>query len=287
MQLSSKLLSAVWLVTAAVSSLGQAQATTSATTTSAATASTPATSTGVPNTFEIDVIYPRNETYNATDTFPVVVAIQRPLVASQMGKFRFGTYIMPYSRGDNPGGIDVGDTMNWIRPYNATVFTDDPFFVIENTDATRWREGVDYDGRGLHALIWSMSWYPDLEECKQKKYYVSGRIFFTIDDEGVNPNILDAAECPFEGSVVQVNNNTESCPAFTVLGKGTGNPCAIKIDAAKATSISSQIASLATPAPAATTTATKDDKDSAAGSLGISIALAQAVVLVSASLLWM
>jgi|UniRef100_A0A8H7NGV9 hypothetical protein len=244
-------------------------------------------STGVPETFEIDVIYPRNETYNATDTFPVVVAIQRPLVASQVGTFRFGAYIMPYSRGDNPGGIDVGDTMNWIRPYNATIFTDDPFFVIESTDATRWNKGVNYSGRGLHALIWSMNWYPDLEECGQENHHVSGRIFFTIDDEGVNPNILDAAECPFEGSVVQVNNNTGSCPAFTVLGNGTGNPCAIKIDAAKATSISSQIASLATPAPAATTTATKDDKDSAAGSLGISIALAQAAFLVSASLLWM
>ncbi|CAH0023768.1 unnamed protein product [Clonostachys rhizophaga] len=253
MQLSSGLLSAVWLVTTAIPRLGHAQTTTSATTSAAIASTTPITSTGVPNTFEIDVIYPRNETYKATDTFPVVVAIQRPLVASQVG-----------TRGDNPGGIDVGDTMSWIRPYNATIFTDDPFFVIENTDATRWKKG----------------------ECGHENY-VSGRIFFTIDDEGANPNILDADEYPFEGSVVQVNNNTGSCPAFTVLGNGTGNPCAIKIDAAKATSISSQIASLATPAPAATTTAMNDDKDNAAGSLGISIALAQAAVLVSASLLCM
>ncbi|KAK7219828.1 hypothetical protein V2G26_007831 [Clonostachys chloroleuca] len=176
---------------------------------------------------------------------------------------------MPYSRGDNPGGIDVGNTMNSIRLYNATLFTDDPFFVIENTDATRWNKGVRYSGRGLHAIIWSMNLYPELEKCGHENYHVSGRMFFAIDDEGVNPNILDAAECPLEGSVVQVNNNTGSCPAFTVLGNGTGNPCAIKIDAAKATSISSQIASLATPAPAATTTATKDDKDSAAGRGGI------------------
>ncbi|CAH0053744.1 unnamed protein product, partial [Clonostachys solani] len=94
-----------------------------------------------PEAFEIDVIYPRNETYNATETFPVVVAIQRPLVASRLGKFNFGAYIMPYSNWQTPGGIDVGNTDKWVRPYDAANFTDDPFFLIEVTDATRWNKG--------------------------------------------------------------------------------------------------------------------------------------------------
>ncbi|VUC36268.1 unnamed protein product [Clonostachys rosea] len=291
MQPSSKLLAAAWLASASFLRLGQAQTTTSAaaSATSNSIASTTPTSTGLPdNTFEIDIIYPRNETYNATDTFPVVVALQKPHVASRLGKIRFGAYIIPYSNWDTRGGIDVGNTERWLRTYDAANFTGDPFFAVEVTDVTSWNKELGYSGRGLHALIWSILWLDQNDTACGQGNYIDGRIFFTIDDEGVNPNIMDADECPFEGSVVQVNGNETSCPGFTELERGTGNPCAIKIDSAKASSFSSQISSKASPAPAATTTdRTKDDKDNAAGTLGISIALAQAAVLVSASLLWM
>ncbi|KAI1340137.1 hypothetical protein F5Y15DRAFT_415556 [Xylariaceae sp. FL0016] len=74
--------------------------------------------------FEIDMIYPRNETYNVTDTLPIVLAIQNISAVEALGEYEVYFYIMPYGHGVTPGGIsfDGGSLINMNRTDGAAIF---------------------------------------------------------------------------------------------------------------------------------------------------------------------
>lgn len=54
---------------------------------------------------EIDVIFPRNLTYRASDNFPIVLAIQNFAALDSYHDFVIGWHFMPYKQGLIPGGI--------------------------------------------------------------------------------------------------------------------------------------------------------------------------------------
>ncbi|KAM6529923.1 hypothetical protein FALCPG4_008046 [Fusarium falciforme] len=216
--------------------------------------------------FEIDVIFPRNETYRAAGVFPISLAVQNYTALRAAGNFFLSWHIMPYSYGRIPGGItwDEGDFKT-----NNSPDDNDTVVFVANTNVTEWIHQKDQDDR--FRLQWHLEW-DFRNECDYKGSYVFGGIMFSIETEreaikspggkgtGKRPNVLDVPECPVLGSVVLLRNTTDICSRVLDMGNNTaeGTPCAFTVDKALASSISSQAASSATSAFLATASPTQE-----------------------------
>jgi hypothetical protein len=79
--------------------------------------------------------------------------------------------------------------------------------------------------------------------------------------EVVPKDVAATSECPEFGAVVEIRPNATSaeCPVVEKLLSREGNPCAVELDEAMISTISSQVSSLAAP----TTTATSSSLSSA------------------------
>ncbi|KAI8663533.1 hypothetical protein NCS57_00954600 [Fusarium keratoplasticum] len=216
--------------------------------------------------FEIDVIFPRNETYKPTGVFPISLAVQNYTALRAAGNFSLSWHIMPYSYGRIPGGItwDEGDFET-----NNSPDDNDTVVFVANTNVTEWIHQKDRDDR--FRLQWHLEW-DFRNDCDYKGSYVFGGIMFSIETEqeaikspggkgiGKRPNVLDVPECPVLGSVVLLRNTTDICSRVLDMGNNTaeGTPCAFTVDKALASSISSQAASSATSAFLATASPTQE-----------------------------
>ncbi|EEU43419.1 uncharacterized protein NECHADRAFT_82696 [Fusarium vanettenii 77-13-4] len=216
--------------------------------------------------FEIDVIFPRNETYTPAGVFPISLAVQNYTALRAAGNFSLSWHIMPYSYGRVPGGIawDMGDFETDNSPDD-----NDTVVFVANTNITEWIDQKDRDDR--FRLQWHLEW--DFgDDCNFNESYVFGGIMFSIETEwetmkapggkgiGEKPNVLDVPECPVLGSVVLLQNTTDICSRVLDMGNNTvqGTPCAVTVDKALASSISSQAASSATSAFLATASPTQE-----------------------------
>src|SRR5690606_5751038 len=105
-----------------------------------------------PPHFEVDVIFPLNQTYTASDIFPIALAIQNLTAVRTLGNFSLWWDFMPYSKGRIPGGIyydqgyfDLGDLKE----------DDETYIAVANSNVTDW---IHLKDRGeKYALQWSMS----------------------------------------------------------------------------------------------------------------------------------
>lgn len=104
--------------------------------------------------FEIDVVFPRNETYNASasEAFPIAFVVQNFTEIGILGNFTILWDIMPFSYGRVPGGID----------YDAGTFTlpadpgEGPVVLVDSTNVTKWIRRKDRDERFM--LWWHVHW---------------------------------------------------------------------------------------------------------------------------------
>ena len=225
------------------------------------TATTAATSTLVPSPpipspyprFEVDVVFPRNETYNWAPVFPIILAIQNPQNATALGDFHIRWDIMSWREGRSPTGLYVEGDDKRRRGFfsNRVSFKDnEPFYLVNATNVTQWRPGRMRPAEtDVLNMYWSVEW--DQGPCSNP-HYASGEIRFTINNEtGITPNIMDAVDkCPDFASLIEAVNTTltknESCPGYIELGRELANPCGSRIDKAKASSIASEIQHWAT-----------------------------------------
>ncbi|SPO05501.1 uncharacterized protein DNG_08188 [Cephalotrichum gorgonifer] len=215
--------------------------------------------------FELDVIFPRNETYTASSTFPIAFAIQNLTAARLLGDFRFSWEIISRSE-DSSDPIDVVVDQGSIDgPTPEGEGEDETFIYIGNTNATGWiKQKRLLDS---YALMWHIQWTDIEEPCGPSVSH--GNIMFSIESplekdgmnrpqagSGIAPDVTAVPECPILGSVVEIrlDEANPSCPA--VLGEPTGrggSPCAVVVDKALASSIAREAADLAvsttTPAP--------------------------------------
>ena len=93
-----------------------------------------------PRQFEVDIVFPHNETYKPTDTMPIVFAIQNVTVPRSIGGFQLEWQIM-----DCPGGLFNENTsveMTWgvMQPVFASNETaaDTTLFLVGFTNVTEW-----------------------------------------------------------------------------------------------------------------------------------------------------
>ena len=156
--------------------------------------------------------------------------------------------------------------MTWgvMQPVFASNETaaDTTLFLVGFTNVTEWLAEYNYtraaDDRYL--LQWDLYWANLVETCTEPASWVGsgvvgGTLMFSIQTAGRNGesgrqskvhDVQEAIpECPEFGGLVQVGpslNATEpECPALELLEARQGNPCAIKVDQAAASSISSRV----------------------------------------------
>ena len=232
--------------------------------------------------FEVDVIFPRNETYLSDDTFPIAVAIRNLTAVRLLGDFEIIWGIMPYSHGYVPGGITY-DLGNFTDSDPLEDNNSDTVILIDNTNATDWitRKQVHES----YMLQLYLHWPEHESRCGFDAGIFKEPLMFSVEvlrrwkgpcynesEAGVEPNAMEAPECPVLSGVASIRPNTTdpSCPTVDKNPSIEGDPCALVVDEAKKSSIASQAASLATPPSSATPTPTSRESENAARSVGSS-----------------
>jgi hypothetical protein len=265
-----------------------------------------------PRQFEIDIVFPHNETYKPADAMPIVLAIQNASVAWSLGKFMVGWKIWHLQMGEEwAGSADFG----YFEVFGNETLAGTTLFLVGFSNVTHWLRwgrpvppateytpGVD----DRYLLTWSIVWTGLLGNCTKRESLVSayeeadGALEFNIQSVwgergGWQGEIHDVhegiPECPEFGAHVQIgpppNATKPFCPGFEILESRQGSPCAVKVDQAAASSISSRFSSSVSSYsvsryPTPTTTAALTSSTSKAGvgpARTVQTALAAACVL--------
>lgn len=220
--------------------------------------------------FEIDVIFPRNETYLPADNFPIAIAIQNLTAVRTLGDFVVAWDVMPFGEGRTPGGIryDMGDFEMLEDGGDGTSI------FVANSNVTGWIEKKNRRGE-KYGLIWNVLWPGLKERCGTEGTNVFGNIIFDVQTEwerretrvevpmGLTPDIKEVPECPVFGTVVEIRPRVGNSSCVTVVDEDTGRdgePCAVGVDKELASEIESRAASMA--ASMATSTASPTPSDS-------------------------
>ena len=131
---------------------------------------------------EVDIVFPRNETYRRTEIIPIVLAVQNmPTRKVNNTTMTWGWESVPYSYGTTP----------WDYPYDVGVFevlpndspATDPTFLIAVTNVTQW----EYNARKAKAwgeknmLSWGVLWYRDYRFCSAGEQGKRGAVMFDVE----------------------------------------------------------------------------------------------------------
>jgi len=242
--------------------------------------------------YEVDIIFPRNETYLPSSTFPIAIAVQNLSVAAAIGNLTIEWGIEPWDGGNIPGMINYGAGDFGIPPDAASKPA--PYTIlVDHDNVTEW---VQKKSRGERYLFyWALTSYEFQRKCNGSDtlYRTTGSVMFSVEGDweaGAKPNsgwvdggkgkpadIMQVPECPdFSRSVeIRPNGTVSACPRMVDLG--TKNPCAVKVDKAAASSIVSRVSVLAAPTP--TSTRVTSTPNAAATRYPLQTALAAACLL--------
>lgn len=238
--------------------------------------------------FEVDIIYPRNETYALSDALPIALAIQNSTAADSLGDWiiNWGILILKDGR-TNRGGIrDSGAVTR-----KSTVDMGDYALLVHYTDATRWMD--KREPGAVYELQWNLDW-PDLShECGWYGSPVHGRIQFSLeapgDEErsglGIEPDVANAGKCPVLSTVVEIRPNpaNETCPDILNNQENgiEGTPCEVVVDDELAEKITSEVERWIGPTEAPWEDSFDDEEENDAGFVRphVGVALAAACAL--------
>ena len=271
-----------------------------------------------PRQFEVDIVFPHNNTYKPAETMPIVLAIQNASIAASLGSFLVFWDIWQVQGGQYnataSSSVDFGNFEVFANETSAGTTE----FLVSFTNVTHWiRYGrpippaIKYTPgpHDRYMLQWSIVWRGLFGTCTKFESLVAadlpteGAVMFNIQTEwgqegsdwqGEIHDVQEAfPECPEFGGLVQIgprpNAEKPACPGLEILETRQGNPCAVKVDEAAASSISSRVSSSVSssiskyqPTRAPTNTATVPSSTSKAGvgpARTVQTALAAACVL--------
>lgn len=208
---------------------------------------------------EVDIMFPRNETYAPTnDTLPVLFAIQNAAVGQPLNfNIWFGLY-------DQSASAWWDDPIVWsFHPVKWANLSDtEPYFLF-----MEWSQSQEIRrDEGRYRLAWSVSWQSCVEDSFTNprplgRGVLSNSSYRYVDfavEHGAQPMDLVAATaddkpCPAEfGVAINVTSQTVAVPpaqhsgwsgtgdvcAVVASAKPTANPCPVKVNSALVASMS-------------------------------------------------
>ncbi|KAH2540533.1 hypothetical protein KXW97_004426 [Aspergillus fumigatus] len=208
-----------------------------------------------PGVTEVDLIFPRNESYSPSPVTPIIFAIQNPSLLSSLNP-EITYYIEQQNVNTNESVYNSGS----IRLSRINYTTSDPYYLY-------WSTGK-LDIEGSFVLAWELQ----MNNCSHSPQsdaltfgYLGSRrhqLYFSTKNGTSSPDFVAATEddtCEqSQAQAVQVpdllevpSSRTWAAPscAVTVGLSPTPNPCKVKIDSTTAASISAALTSSACANP--------------------------------------
>lgn len=195
--------------------------------------------TPINQTTEIDLIFPLNNTYQLVAPFPIIFAIQNVAVA-----WDFGLNLNWYLQGTGSSADNFFDSGTIMTGFVETNAPSNPYIIVNSTALN----GVFGDA-SLPAGTWNLTWDFISSDCTKSSSGeeligsadIGGSLFFTTVASGGDPVDLTAA-CPHLAVQIPYVANWTGCPEIgNPDSVGKGNPCAVKLDDAQASSISAEL----------------------------------------------
>ncbi|KAK4034731.1 hypothetical protein C8A01DRAFT_18499 [Parachaetomium inaequale] len=193
----------------------------------------------LPAMVEVDIIFPRNETYAPTPVFPLVFAIQNLAAASSIGPLDISWAIWKPGS-DQP--IQFGGN----QTVDKTNSTDLHYINL-------WTAGLGgAESAGTYQLWWRVYYYACLGK-KDNPGGISGsrgdNFTFTLDPGAQQPNLsADLDACPAQNATIVITETwpVNASPDRDVCGVVLNahidaNPCAVNLDSAAASSIAAEV----------------------------------------------
>lgn len=242
---------------------------------------------------EVDLTFPRNETYAPSPLLPVVFAFQNAKLASSLNA-RILFDIWDYNN-RSESSVSATYSLRW-----ANFSSSDPYFEYRGFS-------YKFNTEGIWMLTWRLGWDSCTEESldlvgnhRLVANYSGDTIIFTTKKSSQEVDLVAVSnnQTCSESAGVTVNiTNTLKVPAWVDWDGGetcavvasstsTPDPCRVKIDAVAASSISSSITSracLATDPPVA---CPADDENAAQRVAVVSVACLAAGFGVLGYILW-
>ncbi|KXX80358.1 hypothetical protein MMYC01_203269 [Madurella mycetomatis] len=209
--------------------------------------------TGVayPATVELDLVFPRNDTYAPAPVFPVVFAVQNLAAAAPSTSLFIDWSVAKPGDPWLASGTVRLDLAAWA---NAT---ENPYYVALWTEKLSQAESV-----GTYNLLWMLRFtnctidlgYNRMTEPAASD--VRNTTIFTIREGAQRPDFVDGPDnCPVQGLTIEITG-TRDTSGFDFTGLTNGhrsicgvvshspppaNPCVAKVNAAAASSISAEL----------------------------------------------
>ncbi|GAB1317945.1 hypothetical protein MFIFM68171_08155 [Madurella fahalii] len=210
------------------------------------------TSVTYPATIELDLVFPRNDTYAPAPVFPLIFAVQNLAAAAPSTSLFIDWFVAkPGDQWLASGSVRL-DLAVWANT------TENPHFVA------LWTEKLNQaDSAGIYNLLWMLrftncttgpGYYGGAEASSASD--VRSTTVFTVREGAQRPDFVDGPDnCPVHGLTIGITG-TMGTDGFDFTGQDNGhrgacgvisdspppaNPCAAKVNVAAASSISAEL----------------------------------------------
>ncbi|EPS41753.1 hypothetical protein H072_4346 [Dactylellina haptotyla CBS 200.50] len=196
----------------------------------------------LPANIEINIIFPRNETYSPADKFPIVLALQNAPLAYDFGFHLLWELRNLSIRGSSSDFIDSESILRSNLPIRVPA-PSKTLFIVNSTDefTSLYQEGI-----GTYQLTW---YFALGQNCTRDGDFINhsigarlaeGGLVFTIADGGKPANLTAGGPCPPAGAAFRIQSNITGCAHVDDSGV-QAKPCNIVINDQLASSISAQL----------------------------------------------
>ena len=190
---------------------------------------------------EVDLIFPRNETYAPGPFMPVVFAIQNSAIAAPLDIYITWHVTQLDGNASTSGALDLRQT-NFTRS--------DPFFVFDVAQRLNGTEGTWAAAWALSLFNCSVSTQAGENYTTVTKNLASSRVVFTTRPDAPGPNLVQSPKACVgsKGVVINIaetlpvnslstNDGHGSCHVLASPPSVTGNSCSVTVNETTAVSI--------------------------------------------------
>lgn len=210
----------------------------------------------LPSNVAVDLVFPRNDTYNPADMFPVVFALQGASAAWTFGFFLEWRIRRAQGCEGECGIVDTGRLSVDQGEFGSVSFGSEDYYLYVDDSTTlsgNWGLGVAAGGfEGAYNLEWDFGF---LRNCSDEGGSIqseggltdfSGSNTFSVVP-GASPNVREQLEdCPISGGAVGVQANLDGCPSLGATGV-EADPCVVEVPDDVISNVVAQMAASGSP----------------------------------------